>query len=85
MLILNNNEGQIFFLDSPGGTGKTFLINLILARVRSTRDIALAVASSGIAATLLEGGQTAHATFKLPLNLTTSVIPFCNILQFKTK
>ncbi|KAL4083880.1 hypothetical protein QTP88_029196 [Uroleucon formosanum] len=46
---------------------------------KSTRDIALAVASSGIAATLLEGGRTAHATFKLPLNLTTSVNPFCNI------
>lgn len=76
---VNNNEGRIYFLDAPGGTGKTFLINLILAKVRSTRDIALAVASSGIAATLLEGGRTAHATFKLPLNLTTSVTPFCNI------
>ncbi|XP_025414746.1 uncharacterized protein LOC112686595, partial [Sipha flava] len=73
---VNNNEGRIYFLDAPGGTGKTFLINLILAKVRSTRDIALAVASSGIAATLLEGGRTAHATFKLPLNLTTSATPF---------
>ncbi|KAL4153295.1 hypothetical protein QTP88_001128 [Uroleucon formosanum] len=76
---VNNNEGRIYFLDTPGGTGKTFLINLILAKVRGTRDITLAVASSGIAATLLEGGRTAHATFKLPLNLTTSVTPFCNI------
>jgi primosomal protein N' len=74
---VNNNEGRIYFLDAPDGTGKTFLINLILAKVRSTRDIA--VASSGIAATLLEGGRTAHATFKLPLNLTTSATPFCNI------
>ncbi|XP_025421174.1 uncharacterized protein LOC112691234 [Sipha flava] len=76
---VNNNEGRIYFLDAPGGTGKTFLINLILAKVRSTRDIALAVASSGIAATLLEGDRTAHATFKLPLNLITSATPFCNI------
>jgi len=76
---VNNNEGRIYFLEAPGGTRKTFLINLILAKVRSTRDIALAVVSSGIAATLLEGGRTAHATFKLPLNLTTSVTPFCNI------
>jgi len=30
-------------------------------------DIALAVASSGVAATLLEG-HTAHSMFKLPLN-----------------
>jgi predicted DNA-binding ArsR family transcriptional regulator len=59
---------------------KTFLINLILVKVRSTRDIALAVAFSGIA-TLLEGGRTVLATFKLTLNLTTSVTYVCNILK----
>ena len=31
---INSNEGNIFFLDAPGGTGKTFLINLLLAKVR---------------------------------------------------
>ena len=41
--------------------------------------IALAVASSGIAATLLEGGKTAHSTFKLPLNPERSDKPVCNI------
>ena len=51
-----------YFLDVPGGTGKTFIINLLLAKVRFDKKIALAVASSGIAATLLEGGQTAHST-----------------------
>ncbi|GBP67504.1 hypothetical protein EVAR_49870_1 [Eumeta japonica] len=60
------NEGKIFFLDAPGGTGKTFITNLILAKVRSLGKLALAVASSGIAATLLAGGRTAHSTFKLP-------------------
>ncbi|XP_025408974.1 uncharacterized protein LOC112682560 [Sipha flava] len=73
------NLNNLIIENAPGGTGKTFLTNLILAKVRSTRDIALAVASSGIAATLLEGGRTAHATFKLPPNLTTSATPFCNI------
>lgn len=68
---IENNEGKIFFLDAPGGTGKTFLINLLLRKVRSTGKIALAVASSGIAATLLEGGRTAHSTFKLPLKIPT--------------
>ncbi|XP_059221537.1 uncharacterized protein LOC131996104 [Stomoxys calcitrans] len=68
---IDNNEGKIFFLDAPGGTGKTFLINLLLTKVRSTGKIALAVASSGIAATLLEGGRTAHSTFKLPLKIAT--------------
>jgi len=59
---------------------KTFLINLLLAKVRYGGKIALVVASSGIAATLLVGDRTAHSTFKLPLKYdsddTTSV---CNV------
>ncbi|GBP41276.1 hypothetical protein EVAR_33003_1 [Eumeta japonica] len=38
-----------------------------------------AVASSGIAATLLSGGRTAHLGFKLPLNLASEETPMCNI------
>lgn len=76
---IESGAGQVFFLDAPGGTGKTFLINMLLAKVRSDRGIALAVASSGIAATLLEGGKTAHAAFKLPLNLIHAETPLCNI------
>ena len=41
--------------------------------------IALAVASSGIAATLLTGGKTAHSVFKLPLNLVRTESPVCSI------
>ncbi|KAG1667546.1 hypothetical protein GQR58_018393 [Nymphon striatum] len=62
--------GRIFFIDAPGGTGKTFIINLLQAKVRQHKKIALVVASSGIAATLLDGGRTAHSAFKLPLDLT---------------
>ena len=74
-----SGTGSILFLDAPGGTGKTFLLNLILAKVRHSSKIALAVASSGIAATLLTGGRTAHSTFKLPLNLCHHESPVCNI------
>jgi ABC-type ATPase involved in cell division len=42
---VNNGVGEIFFLDAPGGTGKTFLIKLILAAIRSQIDIALALSS----------------------------------------
>ena len=42
------------FLDALGGTGKTFLINVLLTKVRfDKKKNALAVATSGIAATLL--------------------------------
>lgn len=76
---VGKNLGKVFFLDAPGGTGKTWLINLLLAHVRSTGDIAIAVASSGIAATLLNGGRTAHSTFKLKLNVNCHDEFFCNI------
>lgn len=79
MQAVNGNEGNIFFLDAPGGTGKTYLINLLLSKVRSNRDIALAVACSGIAATLLQKGHTAHSTLKLPLNISSVDKPMCNI------
>jgi ATP-dependent DNA helicase PIF1 len=62
-------EQTVFFVDGPGGYGKTFLFNMILAKVRSENEIALAVASSGIAALLLQGGRTAHSRFKIPINL----------------
>jgi len=76
--------GKFFFIDAPGGTGKTFLTNILLAKVRHSGKIALAVASSGIAATLLEGGRTAHSTFKLPINLIYTDDPVCNIKKGTT-
>ena len=51
MQTVNNGVAEFFFLDAPGGTGKTFLIRLILAAIRSQNDIALALVSSRIAAT----------------------------------
>ncbi len=72
-------QGEFFFLDAPGGTGKTFLISLVLARIRSQNNIALAIASSGIAATLLDGGRTAHSALKLPSNIHTNPEAMCNI------
>lgn len=76
---VNKKSGGIIFLDAPGGTGKTFLLNILLAEIRSRKDIAFAVASSGIAATLLDGGRTAHSALKLPLNYNSTDTPKCNI------
>ena len=63
--------GTAFFLDAVGGAGKTFCENLILSNLRSQGKIAVAVvATSGIAATLLQGGKTAHGHLKLPIIYT---------------
>lgn len=83
--LTNSKKGGILFLDAPGGTGKTFLINLILAKVRQEKHIAIAVASSGIASTLLTGGRTAHSAFKLPFNLAHGDAPVCCISKGSSK
>ncbi|CAH9053130.1 unnamed protein product [Cuscuta epithymum] len=64
-----SNKGGVFFVDGPGGTGKTFLYRCLLSKVRSNHDIALATATSGVAASLLPGGRTAHSRFKIPINI----------------
>ncbi|KAL6124784.1 hypothetical protein ACLB2K_077293 [Fragaria x ananassa] len=61
------HENAIFFVDGPGGTGKTYLYRALLANLRSNDHIVLATASSGIVATILPGGRTAHSRFKIPL------------------
>uniref|UniRef100_A0A0D3C318 ATP-dependent DNA helicase n=1 Tax=Brassica oleracea var. oleracea TaxID=109376 RepID=A0A0D3C318_BRAOL len=54
---VNKERGGMFFVSGFGGTGKTFLWKLLSAGVRSRGDIALNVASSGIAYLLLQGGE----------------------------
>ena len=78
MAHINSERGIIFWV-APGGTGKTFFINLILTKVHSSGHVTLAAARSEIAAQLLQGRQTAHYTFKIPLNLTGTETPMCAI------
>ena len=72
-----NNKGKIFFLHSDGGCGKTHVSNTIAAAIRAGGDVALCVASSAIAALLLQAGQTAHSHFKIPIPIDDSST--CNI------
>jgi hypothetical protein len=58
---------RAFFVDGLGGTGKTFLYSCLLSTVRAQGRVAVAVASSGIVALLLDGGRTAHSHFKIPV------------------
>ncbi|KAJ9557468.1 hypothetical protein OSB04_012082 [Centaurea solstitialis] len=64
------NEQKLIFVYGHGGTGKTFLWTTIISALRSTGNIVLAVASSGIASLLLPSGRTAHSRFKIPLDIT---------------
>ena len=42
----------------------------LLAKVRSMGQIAIATATSGIAASIMPRGRTAHSRFKIPIKLT---------------
>ncbi|XP_073121737.1 uncharacterized protein [Henckelia pumila] len=75
------NHHKLFSIDGPGGTGKTFLYRSILAYLRKKGKILIAVATSGIAATLLPGGRTAYSRLKIPLNPTVETL--CNIEKQK--
>nr|XP_027120764.1 ATP-dependent DNA helicase PIF1-like [Coffea arabica] len=74
---INSKESGMFFVDGPGGTGKTFIYRALLAHLRGRKMIALATATSGVAAALLAGGRTAHSRFKIPINANEA--SFCNV------
>ncbi|KAH9691884.1 ATP-dependent DNA helicase [Citrus sinensis] len=76
---VDNEEGRLFFINGHGGTGKIFLWNTIIAKLRSHSKIVLPVATSGIAALLLPNGRTAHSRFHIPLDVT--VESTCEIRQ----
>jgi len=54
-----------------------FLYNSLCSHLRAQGKIVLCVASSGIAAQLLQGGTTAHSIFKMPLSNDVNAV--CNI------
>ncbi|PLW28544.1 hypothetical protein PCASD_18168 [Puccinia coronata f. sp. avenae] len=84
ILRLNKGQGQVFtvleacldngshclkFIDGPAGTGKTFLLNTIIAMCKSRGMTPVVVASSGVAAMLLKEGTTAHSGLRIPVSI----------------
>lgn len=78
---VNKGTDGMCFLYAPGGTGKTFLVSSLLARIPCQNEVVLALVSSGIAGTLLEGGRTAHSAVKLPMKMQINFKPTCNIAK----
>jgi hypothetical protein len=71
---VNDSKPGFFFVYGHGGTGKTFLWNALISKIRSEKKIVLAVASSGVASLLLPRGRTAHSRFKIPIDITENSI-----------
>ncbi|KAI3470148.1 hypothetical protein Pfo_026811 [Paulownia fortunei] len=75
-LKLNSEQHKSFSMIlnciQKGGTGKTFLYSILLAHLKSKNLIALATATSGVAAAIMLGRRTAHSRFKIPIDANAS-------------
>ena len=65
--LIDREEGGLFMIDAPGGTGKTFLCNVISAHVRKNNNVNINTALSGVAATFLKLGTNSHRRFRFPI------------------
>ncbi|XP_048497987.1 uncharacterized protein LOC125496540 [Beta vulgaris subsp. vulgaris] len=74
---IRTSKAAAFFVDGPGGTGKTYLYQALYVEVRLMNKIVLPVVTSGIAAANIVTGRTAHSRFKIPLNHIVSKA--CNV------
>lgn len=72
--VKNNIPEHLFFLSGPGGSGKTFVYNAITSNLLSSNKRVLCVASTGIAASLLFHGRTAHSVFKIPISKDYNIL-----------
>jgi hypothetical protein len=79
MSAVDSDHDGLFFVDGPGGTEKTYLYRALLATIRSQNKIVVATATSGVAASIMPGGRTAHSRFKIPLTLDDGA--FCSFTK----
>ncbi|UYV74978.1 hypothetical protein LAZ67_12001956 [Cordylochernes scorpioides] len=65
---------KCFFIDGPGGSGKTYLYTTLMHSVRGMNQVVLLAATTGIAANLLQGGKTMHSLYGLPIPLNETSV-----------
>ena len=66
LAVVDSGEGGRFFVDAPGGTGKTFLFKALLSTIYGQGKIAVMTAMSGVAASIMPKGIIAHSRFMIP-------------------
>lgn len=77
MEVVERQNGGVFFLYGYGGTGRTSMLNTLVASLCDKHIIILPITSSGIENLLLPGGRTTHSRLKIPIPTLESSI--CNI------
>jgi ABC-type Mn2+/Zn2+ transport system ATPase subunit len=63
---VDTEQGGLFFVYGPGGTGKTFLYRALLGTVRSQNKIVVSTATSSVAASIMPGGRTSPHVSRFP-------------------
>ena len=64
---VEQEQSKIFFIQGQAGSGKSTLAKKIMAWCRSQGKICAGCASTGLAATIYDGFETAHSLFKFPV------------------
>jgi hypothetical protein len=70
--LTDQSESGLIYIDGPGGTGKTYLMNVIIHYLSASECPVITVASSGVAGLMLVNGMTAHSLFKIPLDISAT-------------
>ena len=68
IMLGDTDEKFLVSLDAVTGTGKTFTLNVIIAKLLKVGKSVIAAAFAGIAGTLVIGGSTFHSQTNAPLN-----------------
>ncbi|CAN1240789.1 ATP-dependent DNA helicase PIF1, partial [Linum perenne] len=78
---VEHKQHQLFFVDGFGGTGKTFLWQVLSMKLRSEKKVVICVATSGIAALLMTGGRTAHSRFHIPIDVDSTYSELAELIH----
>lgn len=70
----STNRPNAYFVDGPGGSGKTFVYQCLIHLLKGSGKLCIPVAWTGIAAMLLPRGRTVHNRFRFPLNMTEETV-----------
>ena len=82
---IQGTSSNMIFVTGDGGTGKTYLFNTIISRLRNMRIRVIASAFTGCAATLLTGGATVHSVFRFGINVDQDYTPPVSMQSFHGK
>ena len=58
---------RLFLINAAAGAGKSFLFRTLISVMRGQQIPVIALAPTGLAASILKGGRTLHSRFKIPI------------------